>query len=626
MCGIAGWIDWNRSEPNGDSLRAMTRRLRHRGPDGEGYYEKEGAHLGHRRLSIIDLQTGAQPLCNEDESVWIVFNGEIFNFQELRENLLERGHQFKTQGDTEVIVHLYEEYGDRCVDHLRGQFAFALWDVNDRRLLLARDRLGQKPLYYYHRGDQLFFASELKSLMCHPAVPRDIDLGALNAYLTYHYVPDPISIVQGVCKLPPAHVMSVDASGAQLERYWSPDYASKETIDEREAIERLDALLEESVRLRMISDVPLGAFLSGGVDSSLVVAYMSRLSDRPIKTFTIGFDESSYDERRYARQVAERFGTEHHEFVVRSDAIESLDEILGYFDEPFADSSALPVYYLSQLTRQEVTVALNGDGADESFAGYRRYKGMMGFRHYRRLPSWLRAGALATAKICAATPIGQLQAVRRVRDWDALATATDGEIYQRCMATPNDQRRMLLSEELRFCDANENFLDIIAKEATRCPSSSLLDRVLFADQMTYLPGDLLVKADRMTMSHSLEARSPFLDHHVVDFAARLPERIKFRRGRQKHLLRRLLRRDFPRSFVDRRKQGFGVPLDKWFRDDLNEMMRESIEDSTLVEAGYLDRQAMRDVLAQHERGEANRQATLWGLLVLERWHREVISS
>jgi asparagine synthase (glutamine-hydrolysing) len=626
MCGIAGWIDWENEAPRPDVLRGMTRALVHRGPDGEGYYEHGPAHLGHRRLRIIDLVSGDQPMSNEDGTIWIVFNGEIFNFQELRGRLVARGHRFKTQSDTEAIVHAYEEYGDSCVDHLRGQFAFALWDSPRKRLFAARDRMGQKPFYYARIGRQFVFGSELRSLVVHPDVGREIDLIALDAFLRYRYVPDPQCILRGVRKLPPAHRLVATADGDTQERYWAANFAEPLAMGESEALERLDELLARATREQMIADVPLGVFLSGGVDSSLITGYMARAATGRIKTFCIGFEEETHDERRYARQVAEKFGAEHHEAVVRPDAIQAASEIVKFCDEPFADESALPSYYLARMARQHVTVALNGDGGDESFAGYPRYRAAVQFERLRRLPRGLRQSIFAAGRLLAATPLVRARIIRRLRDWRFAADLTSGEIYDHSVTLTWGGRNSLYGPRIRDEAAAMNGRSLVANLVDAAPSDETLSRLLYADQQSYLPGDLLVKIDRMTMAHSLEGRSPLLDHEVVDFAARLPSAIKFPRGRSKHLLKRLLGRWFPRSFVERRKMGFGVPLADWFRRELAPLIRERIAESSLCDSELLRRQPIETLFEQHQTGRFNHADCLWSFFVLEEWHRQLMGA
>ncbi len=621
MCGIAGWIDWTGAQQSPELLPKMTNRLRHRGPDGEGFYEDELAHLGHRRLSVIDLASGDQPIANEDETIWVVFNGEIYNFQELRPDLEKRGHRFRTQSDTEVIVHLYEEFGERGIEKLRGQFAIALWDSKAKRLFLARDRLGQKPLYYFRDQHRIVFASELKALMEHPAVPRGLNLTAVDLFFAYRYIPDPLSIFERVHKLPSAHFVLADRDSWRKESYWRAPFEDKLTIGVDDALDQLDELLEESVRLRMISDVPLGAFLSGGIDSSLVVAYMSRVSNQPVKTFCIGFEEETHDERKYARQVAERFGTDHQELVVRSNAIEILPRLVEAFDEPFADSSALAVYYLSKMTREEVTVALNGDGGDESFAGYRRHKGAAQMAQLRRLPDWGLNAVFGIGSLLAKTPLRTNSVIARMERWKNCSGESMADLYSRSLSAGRERFEPFYGPALRAYLAEKTRFDMVAEYYNQCLSGEAIDCVMHSDQQFYLPSDLLVKVDRMTMAHSLEGRSPFLDHKLVEFAARLPANVKFRGGDQKYLLKRLLERFFPRSFVRRKKMGFGVPVGEWIRTDLRPMVEDCIHNSHLVESGILDSKGLKAHFAKHLSHEGNFGADFWAFLTFEMWYR-----
>lgn len=622
MCGIAGWLDFGASAPNMPLIRAMTDTLYHRGPDGEGFHVDGPIHLGHRRLSIIDVEGGDQPIANEDESIWIVFNGEIFNFQELKSDL-DSDHQFKTNSDTETIVHAYEQYGLDFVNHLRGQFAIALWDSRKRQLVLARDRMGQKPLYYCETKQGIIFGSELKSLVRHPEVKRDINLLALDAFMAHGYIPEPMSIFQGVKKLLPAHVATIDQTGMQLQRYWQPEFSNDLHLSENEALDQLDQLLEESVRLRMISDVPLGAFLSGGIDSSLVVAYMSRVSDQPIKTFNIGFEEQSHDERPYADLVASQFETDHHRFVVKPEAATVLPELVKAFDEPFADSSALAVYYLSKMTRQHVTVALNGDGGDESFAGYRRYGSAARFARFSQLPFWLRKSAGFGLGLANRLTAGKISALRRFNRWSDRLQQSMGEVYQAGVTIHEDIRDSIFSESVREQLRLENRSSRMMNAIDASNIDPVINRIMQVEQETYLPGDLLVKVDRMTMWHSLEGRSPFLDHKIVEFAAQLNCDTKFPGNQLKYLLKKLSLRFFPERFVYRQKMGFGVPLEKWFRGELKTQVEEIIHDGKVVNSGLLNRDGIKAIFAKHLSGTHDYKRMLWSIMNLELWFQSL---
>ena len=640
MCGIAGWVNFRDPNQHPELLRAMTDTLIRRGPDGEGYLVDGPVHLGHRRLSIIDLAGGDQPISNEDDTVWIVFNGEIFNFQGLRSKLVAK-YRFKTNGDTETILHAYSEYGMDFVDHLRGQFSIAIWDKRKQQLVLARDRMGQKPLYYHEAPGLLVFGSELKAVLMHPSVQREIDPVALDAYFAHGFVPDPLTIFKNVKKLPPAYIATFGKNGLQMSRYWHPGFSQSEpqtpngasnsngshglasASNEQEALDQLDHLLEESVGMRMISDVPLGAFLSGGIDSSLIVAYMCRVSNQKIKTFNIGFEEQSHDERPYADQVARLFSTDHHQFVVRPDATKVLDELVDAFDEPFADSSALAVYYLSQMTREHVTVALNGDGGDESFAGYRRYQSAINFSRFQNLPSPIRKSAHIGVGLVNKIFKGRIGAAKRFGRWSGYQDLSIGEVYQLGVTLPVDTRDSLYTKS--FLDQLKTLhrFDGVKQAINQSRCKNLIDKILEAEQTVYLPGDLLVKVDRMTMWHSLEGRSPFLDHKIVEFAAQLKVNLKYPNGKLKHLLKQLALRYFPKEFVHRKKMGFGVPLASWFRNELKPLMEDAISDSHLVSSGYLNPEGIKRIYNCHLAGQADYSSVLWSILNLELWFRKL---
>jgi len=636
MCGIAGIVDLKGRTVNADLLNRLCSRLMHRGPDARGIQISDGVALGHRRLSIIDLDGGRQPMGNEDGTVWITFNGEVYNYLELRPSLESSGHRFATRSDTEVILHAYEEYGSGCVGRLRGMFAFAIWDAKDRTLFLARDRVGKKPLFYTSAGGQFVFASELQSLLEHPSVSRGLDPTALDDYLTYGYVPSPKTIFQNVFKLPPACTLTLvvpgDGSGStdpRVDTYWKLEYEPKLDITEEEAEEQLLEVMTEAVRLRMIADVPLGALLSGGIDSSLVVALMSRLSDRPIKTFSIGFEERAFNELPYARLVAERYGTDHHELVVRPNALEILPTLVRHYGEPYADSSAIPSYYVSRLTRQHVTVALNGDGGDESFAGYPRYFGSGLAESYCRIPRTLRSGvieplaALIPASLRSRNRLGQakrfLQAASQPLDQRYLRWVT--------YFTP-ERKRQLYSPEYRQVlnghDADAWLLHMI-REANHS-GFDRLDCLLATDVRSYLPEDLLVKIDIATMANSLEARSPLLDHKVMEFAARLPARLKLRGTTSKYLLKRVARKLLPRQNLSRRKMGFGVPVGDWLRGELRPLLEDLLLSPRTLARGYFQPNILRRYVHEHAERCQDHTHRLWALLWLELWHREFVDS
>lgn len=626
MCGICGIAPGGERRPDGAQLRQLNTAIAHRGPDGEGYYEAPGVGLAMRRLAIIDVAGGDQPIFNEDKSLAIVFNGECYNYPALREKLEKQGHRFYTQTDTECIVHLYEEHGDECVQYLRGMFAFALWDAKRQRLLLARDRLGKKPLHYTVQGGQLYFASELQALLSVLPQQPDIDLQAIDDYLSLQYVPEPYTAYQGVHKLPAAHRMVWQNGQLSTEAYWQVDYEPKHTASEGELIEELRGLTRQAVQMRLISEVPLGAHLSGGIDSSIVVALMAEASSGPVKTFSVGFEETSFSELPYARAVAERYATDHHEFTLTfGDIPATLETLLGHFGEPFADPSALPLYHLARLTRQHVTVALNGDGGDESFAGYWRHW-LDGYAdQYLRLPSLVTrrlAPALAAAlPDRAGGPIGSSLAngIKRLPqlteiDWRA-SLLRWGSYF-----SPSHKAALWQPELAAHLHHKRAEHDMAALYAA-APAASRLDRTLYADLKGYLPGDLLVKADRMTMAQGLEGRSPLLDHELVAWAARLPAGYKLRGRQGKQLLRKAFGHLLPAEITSKRKQGFGIPVGAWLRGPLQGWLHETLLDSASPLAGWLRREAMVQLLAEHGAGKQDHGKRLWALACLALWAR-----
>jgi asparagine synthase (glutamine-hydrolysing) len=632
MCGIAGIISLNGHEIDPALLDRLCAQLVHRGPDAQGIHVNGRAGLGQRRLSIIDLAGGRQPMSNEDGSVWVTFNGEIYNFLELRPGLEALGHRFATHSDTEVIVHAYEQYGRDCVRHFRGMFAFALWDERRQSLFLARDRVGKKPLYYAQTPGEFVFASELQAMVQHPAVSRQPDAEAIDDYLSYGYVPAPRTAFRGIAKLPPAHTLELqlrpEGGGAEplrIESYWQLPYAPKQDLSEEEAVEGFLEVFQEAVRLRLIADVPLGALLSGGVDSSLVVAVMSRLTDRPVKTFSIGFEEQAFNELPYARAVAQRYGTDHHEMIVRPRALEILPRLVRHYGEPYADSSAIPSYYVAELTRQHVTVALNGDGGDESFAGYERYLGSALARRLGWIPRPLRHGAQALATRLIPASLPRRSRLRQARRFLEAAELPPGPRYLRWLSyfTPADKKRLYrpgFRQMLGGRNAEAWFLGEL--EAGRSECTEDLDLLLATDVRSYLPYDLLVKMDIATMANSLEARSPFLDHKVMEFAARLPVRYKMRGTTLKYLLKKVGSRLLPPHVLYRRKMGFGVPVGDWMRRELRALVEETLLSPRALGRGYFQPAAVRELVRGHLTGEQDHSYQLWALLWLELWHRE----
>jgi asparagine synthase (glutamine-hydrolysing) len=673
MCGIAGAAWTGHGPPLSDStLRRMTDVLRHRGPDDDGFYftpgngvggATPGAALGFRRLSIIDLAGGHQPLSNEDDSVWIVFNGEIYNYRELRPQLESLGHRFRTASDTETIVHLYEQHGTDCLRHLRGMFAFAIWDERNKRLFLARDRLGQKPLVYRLEPDRLLFASELKALLEVPAAPREIDPESIDLFLTYQYVPHPRSILKGYAKLPPAHFAVYERGALRVERYWQPPYrddfdrdgladpalagSADWTADAWRG--HLRRTLTEAVRLRMRSDVPLGAFLSGGIDSTIIAGLMQSQSERPVHTFSIGFPIKKFDERHYARDAARHLKTNHHEYVVEPSVLEVLPKLVWHYDEPFGDSSAIPTMYLSEVTRREVTVALSGDGGDELFAGYERYRAV-------RLAAWLDRLPEPVRKVFASSlwqkipaSVEQRSLRRRVKRFAAALGQPPERRYLRWICIFDAElRAQLYTDEFKrqlrntvgrisnpSCVSSGRLgipsygfdsSDFIESCYAACPGRDFITRTTCADVLSYLPCDILTKVDIASMAYSLEARSPFLDHHVAELAARMPIALKQRGPRGKLILLDTFRDLLPESIQTRGKMGFGIPIDHWFRDELRPLVHDTLLGGAVPARGWFNPAFVRRLVEEHESGQWDHSYRLWNLIVFEQWCRRFLDA
>lgn len=635
MCGITGavWTDPAKAIDD-ETLRRMIERLRHRGPDDEGTYgaplctrpgygTSPGVALGFRRLSIIDLAGGHQPLSNEDGTVWIVFNGEIYNYPELRRRLEGAGHRFRTRSDTETIVHLYEDEGPGLLRHLNGMFGLAIWDSRRQQLLLARDRLGKKPLVYRDEPGRLLFASELKSLLEVPGLPRRIEPEALDQYLAYQYVPHPLTILKGFHKLPPGHYALWRDGQLTVESYWQPDFNQEDVRRPEDDRDQLRALLSSAVEMRLQSEVPLGAFLSGGVDSTVVVGLMQKLSGQKVRTFSIGFPVAEYDETRYARLVAERFGTEHEEFRVEPDALGILPKLVWHYDEPFADSSAIPTWYVSQMTRRRVTVALTGDGGDELFAGYPRYRAVALARHFDRLPRPIRC--LAAAGLWQRLPASPRQKSfrRRLKRFAEMLSLPHWPRYLGWIAIFNEARRAELYHGDFIAELpNDDPIRFLLDAAARCSSRDPVTATSLVDLVTYLPCDLMTKVDIASMAHGLECRQPMLDYRVVELAARMPLARKFRRGKGKRILLEAFGDLIPREVVERKKMGFGVPLDHWFRGPLAAFAREVLYDRRTRQRGLFEPAAVESLLESHIAGQFDHAYRLWSLLVLELWQRE----
>jgi asparagine synthase (glutamine-hydrolysing) len=616
MCGIAGIIRWDHQPVFEHEIRTMCRMMLHRGPDEEGIYLSEGVALGMRRLSIIDLEGGQQPVSNEDGTVWVVFNGEIYNYKELHRQLVRNGHRFRTESDTETIVHLYEEYGARCVDHLRGMFAFAIWDTRQKRLLLARDRLGIKPLYYAETDNGVAFASELKPLLALPQIDRTVNWQALSHLFTFLATPASQSIIDGVRKLEPARLAIADRGRSlRIERYWDVEFEPDEHSTEAELIEQLREVLADAVAAHEIADVPVGAFLSGGIDSSTVVATMAaRSPNRQIKTFSVGFVEDGFDELAHARKVAAAFGTEHHELVLRPDVASIVEDLAWYLDEPFGDTSAIPTYMVSKLAAEHVKVVLTGDGGDELFAGYDKYVVERREREYDRVPAAIRgmAGAIGSAM-----PEGMrgrrflrhfaLDGPKRYLDASTLFRADEMAQLLQSNAFEQVSRFDPWSERLSYLESGRDWMSAAQ----------------YCDLNTYLPLDILTKVDRMTMAHSIEARPPLLDHRLVEFAAKIPARFRLRESTTKYLLKQAMRGILPNEIIDRPKQGFAVPLARWFRGELSGFARDILLSDTCRQRGFLDVGYVERLLRLHQRGR-DLDLQLWTILSFELWCRRFL--
>ena len=616
MCGIAGCTRLH-GPPDEAVLERQLATLGHRGPDSSGHFLASRAAIGQTRLAVIDLATGDPPVHNEDGSVGVAFNGEIYNFRSLRSALESRGHRFGTSTDTEVLAHLAEECEPReLASRLHGMFAFAIWDGPNDRLILARDRLGKKPLYYYTNGPLFVFASEIKALLEHSGVETRIDVDAIPAYLAFGYVPTPRTFFEGITSVPPGHVLIVDRSGAVVvDPYWEPKLPGRDGVcfpgSFDDAVGRTRELLTAAVDRRLIADVPIGAFLSGGVDSSAVVGVMASLMDQPVKTFTIGFeDDSGFDERPFARRVSQRFGTEHTEFVVAPRATDLLEELVWHHDGPFGDSSAIPTYFLSKLTRGHVTVALSGDGGDELFAGYERFSAALALTQFQRLPRSARAlGARGVAALPQEAFRGRVGSIQR---FVGVADDRVESALRRWVAYTSDEWVRRLTGKLDHAAIHD--YQRIWKASEGAP---LLTRLLYLNLKTYLLDDLLVKVDRMTMAHALEVRSPLLDHELVEFALSLPPPMLAKGWSRKRVLKAAISDLVPSDLLKRRKRGFGIPLDRWFRHDLRSYLSDLLQSEKTVVTDFVSRSALDDLIAEHLSGKQNHGHSLWTLLTLE---------
>lgn len=634
MCGFSGIFRWDSVPVDPELLKRMTGTLAHRGPDDDGFYFSGGESgdgkgpvhtgLGFRRLSIIDLSGGHQPMTTIDKKNWIVFNGEIYNFPELRKDLESRGCKFLTRSDTEVILHLYEIYGPDCVRHLRGMFAFAIWDSRKRSIFLARDRIGKKPLFYCKHGQTLYFASEMKSIL-EAQVSRKINLHAIPLYLTYQFIPSPMTIFEEIHRLPPAHTLMCDEKGTlKVDRYWTLPRTPHLKSSVEEISEELRAQLREATKIRLISDVPLGAFLSGGIDSSAVVGMMAEEMSEPVKTFSIGFEESDFSELKFARLAAQRFKTDHHEFIVKPETAEILPKLAWHYDQPFADPSALPSYYVARETRKHVTVALNGDGGDENFAGYLRYQADRIFYALSTMPAPLRKlGAAAIQKTFSSWQGSHLS--RRILRAGSLLGSDPQEFNFKlfCYFDGAALEPILDGPLLESSHARNPYHYFTALyEQSDC--EEFIDQVLTCDAYGYLPDCLLVKMDIASMSNSLEARSPFLDHKLMEFAAKIPPKYKVKWNGGKWILKEALKDFLPAEILYRRKMGFGVPLASWFRGALKDFLRDALLSSCAKQRGYFKPEQIERLVDEHQSGRRDHGYKLWALLMFELWHHVYI--
>jgi asparagine synthase (glutamine-hydrolysing) len=621
VCGIYGIVQLDGALAPADALRRMGQTIVHRGPDDDGVYHDGPCAIGMRRLSVIDLAGGHQPLSNEEGTLWLVANGEIYNYRELRRELEARGHRFKTASDCETILHLYEDYGDDCVEHLNGMFGFALWDARRRRLLIGRDRLGIKPIYFKNDGKRLIFASEAKAILAAPGVTAELDPAALHSYLGLGYVPAPQSIFRGIAKLPPATLLSAELGRVQQHRYWHVPRDVDRARPETEWVDQVRARLEESVRMQMVSDVPIGAFLSGGIDSSAVVAFMSAHSDRPVKTYAIGFEggeaEAYYNELPHARRVAQLFGTDHHEIVVRPDVVSLLPPLLWHMDEPIADTAFITTYLVSEFARRDVTVILSGVGGDELFGGYRRYLGNHYQAQFDRVPSFIRRAAAALGdRLPSDRHSPALNALRLAKGFLSTAGLPLDERYRSYVQVFPEEIAAKLS---RRAGAVE--WDSLAAAFDQATSDDDLNRMLSVDAETQLPDDLLMLTDKMSMAVSLECRVPLLDQELVELAARMPEGIKMRGGRLKHAMKAALRDVLPVDIRERKKRGFGTPMGAWLKSELGPVMRDLLSRDSVAARGLFHYPEIARLIDAHQTNRQDGTDQLLTLLNLEIWAR-----
>lgn len=629
MCGICGKINRNPAQPVDKKLiHRMCDAIIHRGPDDAGYFVRQNVGLGMRRLSIIDLAGGHQPIFNEDGSIVVVLNGEIYNFPELRARLIKQGHQFKTKSDTEVIVHLYEEKGEDCVHELRGMFGFALYDIKQQRLMVARDRMGIKPIYYAFDHKKLIFGSELKSILQDSSISRDFDFFALNCYFSFMNTIAPDTIFKNVRKLLPGQYFIYEKDQFRIEDYWSFAIAPERKQTEAETAEQLLELLREAVKIRLISDVPLGAFLSGGIDSSAIVALMSQVSDQPVKTFSIGFHSKTYNELGYARQIAKLFKTDHHEFMVEPDAIPIIDDLIWYLDEPFADPSAIPTYFVSKIARENVTVVLTGDGGDEMFGGYSGYTVEAVLNKFGKIPAFIRNGILKNIlDFFPNTPSAKLneEKIRISRILSRVDMPPADRFFSRHHVFDNETKNQLYSTDfMHSLNGEFNITDRLLSYIDFPKHQNSINQMLYLDTHLYLPNDMLVKVDRMSMANSLEARVPLLDHILVEYIASISSKQKVKGTTTKYILKKTMASLLPHEILYRKKQGFNVPLNEWFRNDLVNLASSVLFDSKCTNRGLLKKAKIENILNTHKKKEKDLSFQIWSLIVFEKWCQQFL--
>ena len=635
MCGITGICDLTGALDLKQEAKRMNDILYHRGPDGDGFYFNDRLCLGHRRLSIIDLSTGSQPMANSDQSLWISFNGEIYNFQKLKSELQQLGYFFQTKSDTEVILYAYEQWGEKCLDKLRGMFAFCIWDKKRQQLFLARDRLGKKPIYYYKTGRRFFFASELKAILQVTGMQREMNLKALSEYFIYHYIPSPHTIFENIKKLPPAHCMTVkiksdDRLSSRLEfkvyRYWELSFNSDIGMSLDDTIGQLEELLIEAVKIRLVSDVPLGAFLSGGIDSSAIVALMSRIQGQKIKTFSIGFSETKKSEIEYARIIAEKYNTDHHEMIVDPDAIDILPKLAWQFDEPFADSSAMPTYYVSKIARENVTVILSGDGGDEAFAGYSRYAHYKKFSWIEKMPAWFRK--IVFGNLADFLPEG-FRGKGSLYNLSRNSLERYGEVVT---FAPRNFIADLFSPNLysqlpkQYQSGSEHYGEYFGQYFYKDEQLDPLSRLMYLDINTYLPEDILTKVDRTSMLCSLETRAPLLDHKLLEFLATVPSHYKIQNNEKKFILKKVMEKYLPSKILYRPKMGFDLPVSEWFKSDFNVFFYDTLFSKKCRDRGYFDHNLIHKIFETHQKRGFDLSANLWSLLFFEIWCQNWLDS